>query len=135
MEMRRSGHAANVQATHSNDPHEHRRLAFSLARVTPALMLMILFSGAAVFFVMPRMSAGYMGDLSFGTDLSSGFSDHVQLGQIGQIQQSKAVVMHIQIDGDRVGGADLHWRGVALANFDGHTWSDPKEQFVLRRQL
>ena len=134
LEMRRSGHAANIQAKHSNDPYEHRHLAFSLARVTPALMLMILFSGAAVFFLMPRMSTGYMGDYSFGTDLSSGFSDHVQLGQIGQIQQSNAVVMHIQIDGDTIGRYDLHWRGVALSNFDGTTWSNPREQFILQRQ-
>ena len=27
--------------------------------------------------------------------------------------------MHIQIDGDTVGRYDLHWRGVALADFDG----------------
>lgn len=134
MEMRRSGHAADIQAAHSNDPYEHRRLALSLARVTPALMLMILFSGAAVFFLMPRMSAGYMGDMSFGTDLSSGFSDRVQLGQIGRIQQSNAVVMHIQIDGDTVGRYDLHWRGVALSNFDGTTWSNPPEHFMLSRQ-
>ena len=134
MEMRRSSHAASIQARHSNDPQEHRHLAFSLARIAPALMLMILISGAAVFFLMPRMSAGYMGGYSYGTDLSSGFSDHVQLGRIGQIQLSNAVVMHIQIDGDRVGGSDIHWRGVALADFDGHTWSNPKEQFFLRRQ-
>jgi transglutaminase-like putative cysteine protease len=133
MEMRRSGHAANVQARHSDDPQEHRHLAFSLARVAPALMLMILFSGTAVFFLMPRMSAGYMGGYSFGNNLSSGFSDHVQLGQIGQIQQSSALVMHVQIDGDRVGGSDLHWRGVALADFDGRSWSNPREQFILQR--
>ena len=66
MEMRRSGHAANIHAHHSNDPQEHRHLAFSLARMAPALMLMILISGAAVFFLMPRMSAGYMGGYSFG---------------------------------------------------------------------
>ncbi len=134
MEMRRSGHAANIQARHSNDPQEHRHLAFALARVAPALMLMILIGGGVVFFVMPRMSAGYMGAYSFGTDLSSGFSDHVQLGQIGQIQQSSAVVMHIQIDGDSVGRSDLHWRGVTLARFDGHTWSNRREQFPLQRQ-
>ena len=134
MEMRRSVHAAGIHARHSNDPQEHRHLAFSLARMAPALMLMILISGAAVFFLIPRMSAGYMGGYTFGTDLSSGFSDHVQLGRIGQIQQSNAVVMHIQIDGDRVGGFDLHWRGVALADFDGHTWSNPKEQFFLPRR-
>jgi len=134
MEMRRSGHAASIQAKHSNDPQEHRRLAFSLAQIAPALMLMILFSGAALFFLMPRMSAGYMGDYSFGTDLSSGFSDRVQLGQIGQIQQSNAVVMHIQIDGDTTGHYDLHWRGVALSVFDGTTWSNPREQLLLPRQ-
>jgi hypothetical protein len=134
MEMRSSGHAANIQARHSNDPQEHRHLAFALARVAPALMLMILIGGAVVFFVMPRMSAGYMGAYSFGTDLSSGFSDRVQLGQIGQIQQSSAVVMHIQIDGDSVGRSDLHWRGVTLARFDGHTWSNRREQFPLQRQ-
>ncbi len=134
MEMRRSGHAANIQARHTTDPQEHRHLAFALARVAPILMLMILASGTLVFFLMPRMSAGYMGAYSFGTNISSGFTDHVQLGQIGQIQQSSALVMHIEIDGDRVGGSDLHWRGVALADFDGHTWSNTREQFLLRRQ-
>ena len=134
MEMRRSGHDANIQARHSSDPQEHRHLAFALARVAPALMFMILLGGVAVFFLMPRMSAGYMGAYSFGTDLSAGFSDHVQLGQIGRIQQSSSVVMHIQIDGDTVGGSDLHWRGVTLADFDGHTWSNPREQSVLQRR-
>lgn len=134
LEMRRSGHSASIQARHSNDGQEHRHLAFALARVAPSLMLMILIGGAALFFLMPRMSAGYLGGYSFGTDLSSGFSDHVQLGQIGRIQQSNAVVMHVQIDGDSMGRYDLHWRGVALADFDGQTWSNPREQFILQRQ-
>ncbi|HKH98990.1 MAG TPA: DUF3488 and transglutaminase-like domain-containing protein [Candidatus Sulfotelmatobacter sp.] len=132
MEMRRSGHAASILARHSGDPREHRHLAFWLARVAPALMLMILIGAAGVFFLLPRMSAGYLGGYSFGTDFSSGFTDHVQLGQIGQIQQSNAVVMHIQIDGDTVGRYDLRWRGVALSDFDGRTWSKPREQFPLQ---
>ena len=135
MEIRRSGHAASIHARHSVRPMEHRHLAFALAKIVPGLMALILIAGAALFFVMPRMSAGYLGGYSFGTDFSSGFSDHVQLGQIGQIQQSNSVVMHIQIDGDTVGRYDLHWRGVSLANFDGHSWSNPREQFPLRRQL
>jgi transglutaminase-like putative cysteine protease len=134
MEMRRSGLAANIQARHSTDPHEHRQLAFSLARVAPALMLMILAGATVVFFLLPRMSAGYLGAYSFGTDFSTGFSDRVQLGGIGQIQQSNAVVMHVQIDGDALGRYDLHWRGVALSEFDGRTWSNPRQQFVLQRE-
>jgi transglutaminase-like putative cysteine protease len=103
-------------------------------RIAPALMLMILIASAAIFFLMPRMSAGYLGGFSFSSDISSGFSDHVQLGQIGQIQQSTAVVMHVQIDNDTVGRYDLRWRGVALSDFDGHTWSRPQnDQYILRR--
>lgn len=134
MEMRRSGSAATIQARHSPDPNQHRRLAYALLRTAPLLMMMILIGGSALFFVMPRISAaGYLGGYAFGTDLSSGFSDHVQLGQIGQIQQSNAVVMHVQIEGDELGRYDLHWRGVSLANFDGHTWSNRKGQSILSR--
>jgi transglutaminase-like putative cysteine protease len=134
MEMRRSGQAARFQAKNSSDAQEHRHLAFSLARVTPGLVLMMLIGAAAMFFLLPRMSAGYMGGYSFGTDFSTGFSDQVQLGRIGQIQQSNAVVMHIQIAGDRDGTHELAWRGVALANFDGKNWSNSREQYVLYRE-
>ena len=134
MEMRRSGRASKFQARHSSDAHEHRHLAFSLARMTPALVLMILVGAAAVFFLLPRMSAGYLGGYSFGSDLSTGFSDRVQLGQIGQIQQSNAVVMHIQIAGDDTGKYELHWRGVALAYFDGKNWSTRPDQYFLQRE-
>ncbi len=134
MEMRRSGHAAKVQARHSSDPKEHRHLAFSLAKMVPVLMAMILLGAAAVFFILPRMSTGYLGAYSFGNDFSTGFSDHVQLGQIGRIQQSNAVVMHIQIDGDQQGYyTSLHWRGVALDNFDGRSWSNLHQTFALHR--
>jgi transglutaminase-like putative cysteine protease len=132
MEMRRSGRAAQFQARHSRDEQEHRHLAFSLARVTPALVLMTLLGAAAVFFLLPRKSAGYMGNYAFGNDISTGFSDRVELGRIGQIQQSDAVVMHIQIDGDRRGQYALHWRGIALAKFDGRNWSNPPAQYVLQ---
>jgi len=134
MEMQRSERAAKFQARHSNDAHEHRHLAFSLARATPVLVVMILVGAAAVFFLLPRMSAGYLGGYSFGTDLSTGFSDRVQLGRIGQIQQSNTVVMHIQITGDTRGRYALHWRGVALANFDGKNWSNPRQQHELQRE-
>src|SRR3984957_6324128 len=40
MEMRPSAHDANIQARHAADAQEHRHLAFSLARIAPALMLM-----------------------------------------------------------------------------------------------
>src|ERR1700685_3142019 len=133
MEMRRSAREASIKARASNDPMAQRKLAVWLLRATPALMLFILAGSAALFFVLPRMSGGYLGAYSYGTDFSTGFSDHVQLGRIGQIQQSNAVVMHIQIDGDARGRYALHWRGVALTNLDGRDWSNPHEQYSLQR--
>jgi protein-glutamine gamma-glutamyltransferase len=134
MEMRRSAHAARFSARHTRDSQEHRHLAFSLARMTPALALMIFIGAAAVFFLLPRMSTGYLGGYSYGTDFSTGFSNRVQLGGIGQIQQSNAIVMHIRIDGDQHGQNALHWRGLSLAYFDGRNWFNPREQFELQAE-
>ena len=55
----------------------------------------------------------------------------MQLGSIGQIQQSSSMVMHIQIDGDHGGGFDLNWRGVTLNLFDGRSWTNSQDRQVL----
>lgn len=129
MEMRRSSHAATIPARESKDPIAYRRMALFLAGLSPALVALILVGAFAIFFVLPRMSAGYLGSFANAGEMATGFSDRVQLGQIGQIQQSNSVVMHVQIDGDHHGAYDLKWRGVALGNFDGKAWSNRSDQF------
>src|SRR5215469_9668941 len=131
MEMRRSSQVATIPARESTDPIAYRRMAVFLAGLSPSLVALILVGAFAIFFVLPRMSAGYLGSFATGGDMAVGFSDRVQLGQIGQIQQSSAVVMHVQIDGDSHGAYDLKWRGVALGIFDGKTWSNRSEQTPL----
>ena len=132
-EMQHSVGNAEVQAQNVNVQPVHGALLLPVLRVASGLMVMILAASALLFVILPRRSAGYLGAYSFGTDFSSGFSDHVQLGQIGRIQRSSAVVMHVQIEGDRAGRYDLYWRGVALSDFDGHMWSKPRQEFVLQR--
>jgi protein-glutamine gamma-glutamyltransferase len=134
MEMRRSCLTANIPAREPIDSTTYRRMAFLLAGTSPALVILILAGASAIFFLLPRMSAGYLGSFAAGNDMATGFSDRVQLGSIGQIQQSKSVVMHIQIDGDTHGVFDLKWRGVALSHFDGRMWSNPTEQYPILRQ-
>lgn len=133
MEMRRSARSVTIPARETGDPL-HRRMAFFLAGASPALVILILTGASAIFFVLPRVSVGYLSSYAAGNDMATGFSDRVQLGRIGQIQQSSAVVMHVQIDGDTRGSYDLKWRGVALSMFDGKSWSNPSEQFDLSRQ-
>jgi len=131
MEMR---HAAAKAAVRSReDPRSARYLATSLAAASPLIVLLILLGAGLIFFLLPRVSSGYLNAYARSSDLATGFSDRVQLGQIGQIQQSSAVVMHIRIDGDNRGAFDLKWRGVALNIFDGRTWSNPHGQHVVAR--
>lgn len=133
MEMRRSSVQATVRARDPNEPLTYRQMARSLSAISPVLVALILAGATVIFFALPRISSGYLSAYAPGGELTSGFSDRVQLGQIGRIQQSSSVVMHIQIAGDQHGGYDLKWRGVALSLFDGRAWSNPHEQIVAPR--
>ncbi len=132
-EMRHSLDKAELRGNASELPADQRLFPVSVARVASGLMLMIVAASVVLFVVLPRRSAGYLVAYSFGTDFSSGFSDRVRLGQIGRIQQSDAVVMHVEIEGDRAGRYNLYWRGVALSDFDGHMWSKSRQEMILHR--
>ncbi len=133
MEMRHSSAKAAMQAKGSGDATTARRMAISLAGAAPLIVLQILIGTAAIFFVLPRVSAGYLSAYALRHELATGFSDRVELGQIGQIQQSSAVVMHLQIDGDKDGAFNLKWRGVTLNVFDGRAWSNSHELHLAPR--
>jgi transglutaminase-like putative cysteine protease len=131
MEMRSAAADATVRAKSSSDDLAQRKMAISLASASPVLALLILLGATAIFFVLPRISNGYFSAFARRGVMSTGFSDQVQLGQIGEIQQSNSVVMHIQIDGDKHGSYDLKWRGVTLNLFNGNTWSNPHSQHAV----
>jgi transglutaminase-like putative cysteine protease len=136
MEMR---HSIAAERTHADDPQDlsqsgafpNQRMAYGLLAIAPALMLMILAGSFFIFFFLPRVSSRYLSAYTPTSDVSTGFTDRVQLGRIGQIQQSSTVVMHIEIQDDMQGAYDLKWRGIALTNFDGKTWSNSYEQTLL----
>jgi protein-glutamine gamma-glutamyltransferase len=131
MEMRHISAKARVHSRQQLPGLGYRNMATALALASPLLVLCILLGAAAIFFLLPRASAGYLGAYAPGGEISTGFSDTVELGRIGEIQQSSSVVMHIQIEGDHQGGFDLKWRGIALGNFDGRTWSNNRTQHPL----
>ena len=131
MEMRRASAQATVRAKSSSDDSAYRQMAFSLAGAAPMLAFLIMLGAGAIFFVLPRISTGYLSAFARSREISTGFSDRVQLGQIGEIQQSSSLVMHVQIDGDPHGSYDLKWRGVTLNVFDGKTWFNPHAQHVV----
>ena len=131
MEMRRSSSAAAVRAR--DHATTARTLGWWLVAAGPIFLALILLGGAVIFFLVPRVSTGYLGAYAPGGRLATGFSDNVRLGQIGEIQQSDSVVMHVQIEGDTAGAYDLKWRGLTLSLFDGHNWSNPLSEHLIPR--
>jgi protein-glutamine gamma-glutamyltransferase len=133
MEMAHSAQRSPVLARELSVHHAYRKLSFAIAGIAPVLLLLIFVGGGLIFFILPRVSAGYLNAYTGASDLTSGFSDHVELGRIGQIQQSKTVVMHVQVEGDTAGAFSLKLRGVALNNFDGRNWSNTRDKVTLSR--
>ncbi|HET6935252.1 MAG TPA: DUF3488 and transglutaminase-like domain-containing protein [Candidatus Angelobacter sp.] len=119
MEMRRSERDAIAAEV---PPQQDLNFNRSLAGVSTMLGFLTLAGSALIFFILPRMNtAGYLRNFATRGAIMSGFSQDVQLGGIGQIQQSSAVVMHVQVLYGQM-PADVKWRGTALANFDGQRW-------------
>jgi len=133
MEMMHASERAPVLARDPQSPAAYRKLSFAIAGLVPILLVLILMGTSLIFFILPRISAGYFSSYVGGSDLTSGFSNRVELGRIGQIQQSRTVVMHVKIDGDTTGASRLKLRGVTLDNFDGRSWANTREKYPLQR--
>jgi hypothetical protein len=120
MELRRGARGA-LSPPLAAQPDRERRLARALSWSTISAAIGAITIGGVLFFFFPRVSAGYLGRTSLNPSLMSGFSDVVELGQIGEIKKNSAVVMRVET-GRPIPDARLRWRGIALANFDGRRW-------------
>ena len=125
LEIRRSAAVSARTGLCDITPGPHFRALYrALLGITIAQAAGIALLASLIFFVLPRLSSGYLSQLSQQNDLMTGFGDHVSLGQIGRIQQSSAVVMHVKFDGLRpVGGPVTRRRADQLrrTELDGHS--------------
>src|ERR1700685_4222048 len=122
MELRRGGRGATTTAI--VHPAQEKRLARALTFAAISVAVGAILIGGTLFFFFPRFSAGYLGRTSMQPSLMRGFTDNVELGQIGEIKKNPAVVMRVKT-GAPVPYARLRWRGIALTTFDGKRWSTP----------
>ena len=100
-----------------------RKAARSLAATSACVAVAAMTLGGLLFFLLPRFTAGYFGAYALKPKLMTGFTETVELGQIGEIQKSTAVVMRIKVAGSPARFMTQRWRGIALASFDGWRWS------------
>jgi transglutaminase-like putative cysteine protease len=132
LEMRRSS-AGTVHPHITPGSTRARNLQTALGITSGAIAVASLVTGAVIFFLIPRFNAGYLSGFNLQPSLISGFSDDVELGQIGEIKKSSAVVMRIEVQGNPLLARSMHWRGIALTTFDGRRWyTEGHEPVALR---
>ena len=99
------------------------RLGVAAATVSTGILNMT----AVLFFLLPRTARVALQHLFQDRYHLAGFSNEVNLGEIGEVKRQNIPVFHVKIGLDATGktAGFLHWRGSALAEFDGHRWFNP----------
>jgi len=87
------------------------------------LLFMIVVLALPFFLVAPRSASSALTRSGGGLAGVIGFSDRVELGEIGRLKGSDEIVMRVRVEDATVPpGRDLRWRGVALDEFTGRSW-------------
>ena len=120
LEIRRGAKGA-LFASLEGRPEKSRRFNRALVLAACSVAIGAILAGGVIFFFFPRFGAGYLGRAGLQPSLMTGFTEDVELGQIGQIKKDTAVVMRVKT-GRPVGYPLLRWRGLALTSFDGKRW-------------
>jgi protein-glutamine gamma-glutamyltransferase len=107
-----------IQPRSEDERRFHRALFFAAVSVATGAVAM----GSLLFFFFPRFSAGYFARAGLQSSFMSGFTDNIELGQIGEIKKNTSVVMRVQT-GAPINYPMLRWRGIALQKFDGRRWT------------
>lgn len=107
------------------------RLRTSAGFITTSLFLfgVVVFGAAVIFVVWPRTKEPIIArSLGGGMESVTGFSETIQLNDLGLILEDKRPVMDVRLFSNgqelRVPGESLYMRGLALARWDGMGWSN-----------
>lgn len=77
---------------------------------------------ALLFLLFPRLP-GPLWSLPEDSMATTGLSDSMSPGSIGNLSRSDAVAFRVEFDGPPPDTSDLYWRGPVLTDFDGRNWT------------
>jgi len=122
-------HTLRAEALEAGEPEAARRaISGGLLRVTVIACLLSVLLALVLFPVLPRIRSGVLFSAGLDGPLGvTGFSDQVELGEIGRIRMDPQVALRIEtLEGELPGPGERYWRGLAFDRFDGRSWSiDP----------
>lgn len=102
-----------------------RAAAWRLTGAAMTVSVGILILTTMLFFLLPRTARAALQHLFQHRYHVAGFSNEVDLGQIGEVKKQDTPIMHVRMGALPDQPAMLRWRGAALAQFDGHRWFNP----------
>lgn len=90
---------------------------FVIAAAATTLILTLI-----LFFAMPRAGLGFLERKTTNTVKVTGFSDTVDLGDLGAVKTDRTIVMRVGIKSGQP-PVLIHFRGSALDHYDGRRWT------------
>ena len=94
-----------------------RRLPF----LAGALLILIFILALPLFLIAPRAGTATLSRSGSALNNFIGFSENVNLGEIGTLKRNDEVVMRVRVEGD-TSPVKLRWHGVALDEYTGRGW-------------
>lgn len=118
-------HTLRSEALEAGDP------AAASDVLTPGLLGMTLVASSVslvlalgLFFLLPRLHDGLLRTGGSEMRARAGFSDRVELGDLGKIRSDPAVMLRVEtVEGEAPAAGDAYFRGLAFDRFDGRSWS------------
>ncbi len=88
------------------------------------ISLLTILVTVMIFILIPRTSQRFFVKSHTKGIKTTGFSEKVDFGSIGEVKLDPTVVMRVEMDRDFQA---LYWRGLALDYFDGRSWKNTRE--------
>ena len=99
-------------------------LSPGLRRMTVLASTCAIVLALVIFAFLPRMRTSMLRTGLGRGQAMAGFSDRVELGEIGRIRQDRTVVLRVEtLRGAAPEVQDAYWRGLAFDSFDGKRWA------------
>ena len=120
-------HTLRSEALEAGEPHQvaSRALTPGLVRVTLVATAFSIVLALVLFVMLPRLRSSVVSGSGLAPVVATaGFSEKVEIGELGSIRQDPTVVMRIQdLFGESPVRVQRYWRGLAFDHFDGRSWS------------
>jgi len=119
-------HTLRAEALEAGDPLAASHVATpGLLRTTLVASTASVLLALVLFVVLPRMRAAVVPGGGLGMETpTAGFSDEVQLGELGRIRSDPRTVLRVEtLEGEPAAEGQGYWRGLAFDRFDGKRWS------------